>query len=102
MQVQTIMIADTVCSDLAMRQSADNFFDTIERSRSKALIIDFSGVKSISRSFAHEYLLRKEASVIHISEKNIPRNIKKMFAIVRSPSQKERANHQPTVQPIEV
>lgn len=102
MQIQTIMIADAVCSDLAMRQSAAIFFDVVERNRSMTVVVDFSGVKSISRSFAHEYLLRKGASVIRITEKNVPRNVEEMFAVVRAPARKERMIHQQVVQPIEI
>lgn len=61
---------------------ASSFFDKIEKSQAKQIVIDFKGIKSISRSFAQEYQSRKAKSKKNITEANIPENVEKMFEIV--------------------
>ena|GEM_PF-6117528 len=48
------------------------------------------GVRSISRSFAHEYTVRKASSSKYIREINLPLNVSKMLKIVRSSKKPER------------
>jgi len=72
-------------SDLALRTFADNFFDFVEAIDSKIIAIDFSGISSISRSFAHQYITRKEDSSKKITEINVPLNVEKMLEIVKLP-----------------
>jgi len=88
-QASKIRIAGVISSELAMRKSADDFFDYLERIASESVEVDFSGVRSISRSFAHEYLLRKQASTKQITEKNVPSNVVKMMEVIRNPSPRE-------------
>lgn len=52
--------------------------------------MDFSEIKSISRSFAHQYLIRKRASKKKITEINIPSSVAKMFSIVDSSTKKDQ------------
>ena len=83
-----IRISKTISRDLALRMVATNFFDSLETSPEKKIIIDFSGVKSITRSFADEYSNRKRSSQQEILEVNMPLNIKKMFDILDKKSAK--------------
>ena len=59
---KVIRIRDALSADLAIRNRADAFLDEIERLPTKDIIVDFSDVKSISRSFAHQYQTRKKVS----------------------------------------
>jgi len=78
----SIRIKDIVSSDLALRDSADTFFDKIELKKNRIIEIDFSDIVSISRSFAHQYIIRKNKSRKTIVEVNIPDTIVKMFRII--------------------
>ncbi len=83
-----IMIKEQISVDLALRDSADTFFDYLESIPQKEIIVDFNSVKSISRSFAHEYITRKNQSKKSITETNVPDNVKKMFKVIEQPAEK--------------
>lgn len=85
-----------------MRGSAEDFFDLLERTHSGTLVIDFSGVRSISRSFAHEYLVRNQRSTKRITESNVPSNVTEMEAIIRNPSRREPLFSRESVRMIDV
>ena len=57
------------------------------------IYIDFSEIKSISRSFAHEYSNRKKKTTKLITEINMLENIEKMFRIVNSISEIKEFNY---------
>jgi hypothetical protein len=82
-----IRIKDKLSADLALRDAADLFFDEIERMKID-VEVDFSDIRSISRSFAHQYLIRKNQSDKNITELNVPDHIVKMFYIVSKSRQK--------------
>ena len=77
-----LQIREIVSENLALRDLATEFFDKIDSMKEKEVIIDFKKVRSISRSFAQEYLLRKKESKKKIIEANVPENVKKMFEII--------------------
>jgi len=83
-----IRISNVISSDLALRNTADSFFDLIESKNANHIIIDFSNVQSISRSFAQQYLKRKHDTKKKIDDINMPDNVRKMFEIVEN--QRER------------
>ncbi len=85
-----VVISRMVSADLALRDWADGFFDKVEALPSERITVDFSGVHSISSSFAHQYLLRKSRAKKKIGEMNVPQNVKKMFEVVKKPSGKDR------------
>jgi hypothetical protein len=85
-----IYIADCISPRLGFRSSAEEFFNSLETVHSPDLIIDFSGTKLISRSFAHEYLCQKKRINKHITEENVPANISKMFFIVDNSKSKHK------------
>ena len=72
-----------VSNNLALRQSADDLFDFMNRLTESKIIIDFTGIESITRSFAHQYILNKAESKKEILECNIPHEIKPMFELVK-------------------
>lgn len=80
-----VSIRKALSSELAFRVLADRFFDYVEALDAKEIVIDFSGIKSISRSFAHQYILRKRKTQKKIAESNMPENVERMFEIVRQP-----------------
>ncbi|MDO8648021.1 MAG: DUF4325 domain-containing protein [Candidatus Diapherotrites archaeon] len=77
-----IEIAKIISENLALRDLVSNFFDDLEKMKEKQITIDFKKVKSISRSFAQEYLTRKNTSKKDINEANVPENVEKMFEII--------------------
>jgi hypothetical protein len=79
-----VRIGEVVSRDLAFREEARRFFDFLENRPKEGVVVDFEGVRTISRSFAHEYILRKKSSSKNIREINMPPNIAKMFDVVQA------------------
>lgn len=88
--MKTISVSKVVSIDLAMRESADRFFNQVESLPEEDVTIDFKDVKSISRSFAHQYVQRLKHSSKSITETNVPDNVRKMFRIVEEVKTKPR------------
>lgn len=88
--MKAVRIREAVSEDLALRDSANRFFDEIEGYPEAAIAIDFRGIRSISRSFAHQYMTRKHQSTKSISEANVPQNVNSMFRVVSEPAPKPR------------
>jgi hypothetical protein len=77
-----IIIISTLTKNLLFRETADKIFDEIiEKSSDNLVCIDFKNTESITRSFAHQYMIRKNHSKKQIKEINIPTNILKMIEI---------------------
>lgn len=68
---------------LGMRASCDKLFDYIESLPAEHIIVDFSGFNTASRSFIHQYLLRKEKSSKKIEEINLSPTIEGLFGVVK-------------------
>jgi len=77
-----ISIVDEISPDLLLRDLATSFMNTIESQECKAVMIDFLGVESITRTFAHEYVCRRDRSPLDIQEVNVPSFVSRMFSIV--------------------
>jgi hypothetical protein len=75
-----VKIADVISVNLAFREFASDFIDALELREEPRIIVDFSGVTTISRGFAHEYQVRRGRSAKIFSEINVPNNVKQMFA----------------------
>ena len=84
-----IKISEILSKDLALRDNADDLFEKINKLKDKEVIIDFRNVKSITRSFAHQYKENKACSKKLILEENIPLNISKMFKVVSRTIERE-------------
>lgn len=82
-----VNIKDMISIDLALRDTADSFFDELERMKID-VEVDFLDVRSISRSFAHQYTIRKKRSARRITELNMSQNVMKMFDIVNKSGHK--------------
>ena len=78
-------LSKLVSQDLALRDSADLLFKYLASKREQTITIDFSDIKSMTRSFAHQYLIDKRKFRKAIIETNIPAAIKQMFAVANTP-----------------
>jgi len=80
-----ISIKDNISPNLSIRKNAINFFETkINNVLLNDIKIDFAEVKSISYSFAHQYITSKRKSGKNIVEINIPDNIHKIMEIAEN------------------
>lgn len=89
-QAKEIKIGEHISYDLASRASASDLIDQINNMAEDHIIVDFRGVRSITRSFAHEYITKKAASKKNIEDVSVPENVRKMFIAVNSSGQKAR------------
>jgi len=87
---RTVRVSEAIAPDLMLRVVAEAFFDEIERSEDKTLILDFTAIRSVSRSFAHQYAIRKRASKKHLVEANMSPEIARMFELVNRNQQASR------------
>ncbi|MFA6329474.1 MAG: DUF4325 domain-containing protein [Candidatus Micrarchaeia archaeon] len=87
---ERVVVKDVVAQDLALRASADRLFDKINSLRVDTVMVDFSKVRSISRSFAHQYVVRRSESQKKVAEAHVPENVRKMLAVVEEPAPKKR------------
>ncbi|VUT27724.1 MAG: hypothetical protein SYNGOMJ08_00274 [Candidatus Syntrophoarchaeum sp. GoM_oil] len=93
---KVIWVAEYISQHLAFRDSADDFFSYMNNFDESDLIIDFSGVESITRSFAHQYMKNKEKTKKRITERNIHSNVMQMFELVKKQkSEQVRINTEP-------
>jgi hypothetical protein len=97
-----ISVAKVLSPNLALRDTASNFFDEIEALDCKEVTIDFDKVETITRSFAHEYLSRKRTATKTIMEKNLPLSVQKMFMAIENSSSKPRFEELRSVQVINI
>lgn len=81
-----IVISEAFAANLATRETANKIFNLISRNKSKKVYLDFSNVDFVSRSFAHQYELRKIRVRKNLKEIHMNRQIKKMFnKVVENP-----------------
>ncbi|KAA2281227.1 hypothetical protein [Candidatus Nitrosocosmicus sp. SS] len=83
--IPIISIKDSISPHLAIRKSVISFFEKdIIHNPSYQLKIDFSEVKSISHSFANQYLLSKKDVNKEINEINMPSNVAEMISLAQN------------------
>ena len=82
----TFRVVDLLAPDLCLRYAADLLFDTLGNEGSETIELDFSGIESISGTFAHQYLRRRDSSSMKIVESNMPDNIRKMMEVIKNRS----------------
>jgi hypothetical protein len=70
--------------DLSLRYNAKVLFDKIESLPKDHITVDFKNVRTMTRSFAQEYLSRKERSQKATEEINVSKNIRRMFKVVET------------------
>lgn len=87
---RVINLSVQISKDLAFRYNAVKLFEELDKIDGPEVTFDFSGVESISRSFAHQYLIDKKLSRKKISEINKTVNIDRMFRIVENSKNKKK------------
>lgn len=85
-----LKVAEVLSENLILRDTANMLFDMVEKT-DEEVVLDFEGVRSISRSFAHQYVLRRKSSRKTIKEENVPEEVLKMFRIV---SERRQPKHE--------
>jgi len=97
-----ILLYKEISDNLALRDSARRLFESINNNEDKEVIIDFTNVIAISRSFTHEYIENKKKASKPIKEINMPLNVQKMFAIVNRNNPKVKLIETEKIQPIKL
>lgn len=97
-----VSLKNMLSSDLALRESVNILFDKIETLNCKKIEVDFREIRSITRSFAHQYVIRKKQSKKMIINKNVPLTIKKMFDVVNRSEQQLTSVVRTKVRPLKV
>lgn len=98
----TILVKKFLSENLALRDLAKDFFKEVELMPTKEIVLDFKGIKSISRSFAHEYIKQKEKSKKVFNEVNMPENVQRMISIVSQADRDQGIIHTKSLKAISV
>lgn len=77
----TIILEKEIGKELGIRSEIEDLFNSIDPNTSK-VIMDFTNIEFMGRSFAQEYLNRKHFAPFEVIEKNVPEDIQKMFDII--------------------
>jgi len=102
-KIEKIRLEKHIGALLAFRDYVDDLFEEINRVDANVIELDFEGVEFMSRSFAHEYLLRKSKSEKDIYEKNKCPSIQNMLSVVeRSFKNPRKIRVTPTSHPIKI
>jgi hypothetical protein len=80
---KTINVASKLSANLALRDTAARFVLYVEGLPNSEVILDFNDVKTITRSFAHEYCTRKRGIHKQIREANVSPDVARMFEVVK-------------------
>ncbi len=81
-KTNVIILSKLIAKNLTLRESADKVFDYVETLKENKIIMDFSRIEFVSRSFTDEYLERKQKTIKSVEERNLHMNVKRMFEIV--------------------
>ncbi len=92
MEIKVLKMLNT--SNLALRFWAEDLFNSLEKLREKKLVLDFSDIEFMSRSFANEYLKLKKLSYKQIIEKNMSENLKQMLKLAATIKPKTLNSHE--------
>ena len=77
----TIILEKEIGKELGIRSKIEDLFSSIDSNTTK-VIMDFTNIEFMGRSFAQEYLNRKHFAPFEVIEKNVPKDIQKMFDII--------------------
>ncbi len=81
---KTIYLASHFSRNLAFRDNARNLFDVINNSDLDEIILNFQDIEAISRSFAHEILVKLRETEKKVIIENIPPDVQKMMDLVKN------------------
>jgi hypothetical protein len=87
---ERIVVKELLSEDLAMRTSAADLFKAVESTASDSVEVDFSGIRSCTRSFADEYDKLKHLSSKTVRETNMPISVHQLLMAVANPKKKDQ------------
>ncbi|HUC38940.1 MAG TPA: DUF4325 domain-containing protein [Candidatus Acidoferrum sp.] len=77
-----ILVRTSVAKDLVTRNAATEFFKKLKKIKSNTVVLDFTGVVFMSRSFADEYIAQKNSFKTDINEINMPDTVERTLDAV--------------------
>lgn len=78
---EKIILEKEIGKDLGQRSKIEEVFNNINP-HTTTVIMDFSNVEFMGRSFAQEYLNQKHIASFEVVEENVPEDVQKMFDII--------------------
>ena len=91
--VSRLRIHDKLGGLLMLRSTVGPLFQQIDQLQSKRVVIDFSDVEFVSRSFADEYLSAKAASKKQVEETSVPLEARRMLELVSRQVASAKSEH---------
>ena len=79
---ETVVIKDKINSSLEMNSAAVEFLDDVDKINDDDIIVDFSGIVFVSRSFAQSYFTKKNKLNKNIIEINISEDVKPLMDMI--------------------
>lgn len=76
-----IFLEKEIDPDLGSRNKIEELFKNISSDVSK-VVMNFTGVKFMGRSFAQEYLNQKNKASFEVVEVNVPDDVQKLFDVI--------------------
>ncbi|MGN0177228.1 MAG: hypothetical protein ACI389_05305 [Methanobrevibacter sp.] len=76
-----IFLEKEIDSDLGSRNKIEELYNNISSDVSK-VVMNFTGVKFMGRSFAQEYLNQKDKADFEVVEINVPDDVQKLFEVI--------------------
>ena len=76
-----IFLEKEIDSDLGSRNKIEELYKNIPDDVSK-VVMNFTGVKFMGRSFAQEYLNQKNKASFEVVEVNVPADVQKLFNVI--------------------
>ena len=81
--VETILIKDKIRPSLELNSAAVAFLEDVDKLKDNDILIDFEGVKFVSRSFAQSYFAKKQDMSKNINEIHLPDEVKPLMDMIR-------------------
>lgn len=82
------MIKDEINSSLEMNTAADDFLNKVNEINDEEILVDFTGIVFISRSFAQSYFSKKNKLNKNIDEINVPAEVKPLVELIKKKFEK--------------
>ena len=76
-----IFLEKEIDSDLGSRNKIEELYKNISSDVSK-VVMNFTGIKFMGRSFAQEYLNQKNKASFEVVEVNVPDDVQKLFEVI--------------------
>ena len=81
--VETVVIKEKINSSLEMNSTAVEFLEGVNKIDDFEVVVDFTGVVFVSRSFAQSYFSTKVKLDKNIIETNIPKEVKPLMDMIK-------------------